>query len=278
MKRLFACIVFILSYGICLAQNFINNDDLDTQFAFQVKQIDEFFERFNFDNSSPTFLKKYLDNNNLKNKDIPNREFFLKSLFVHDSPDTILVKEFISFIDNSKPLILLTFYDSNWYALLSCDFSFLGKPKTVQLVMKNQVKGKEQSKWVIFSVKSELFKYPKSIDSTRIMSPMSHAVDFMTLNKAFADKTNSSNYYRKDLQVDELSVFQFLVQNNILKFEKLNSINYYFFQIPDWFFRVDYFNRQSNNSGWLISQIMKMTVEDKIKLKKEILNITIKNE
>jgi len=62
----------------------------------------------------------------------------------------------------------------------------------------------------------------------RIMSPMSHVVDFMTLVKAFADKANSNNYYRKDFQIDELSVFQFLVQNNILKFEKINSITYYF--------------------------------------------------
>jgi hypothetical protein len=74
---------------------------MDRQFAFQVKQIDEFFERFNFDNSKTIFLKKYLDNTNSANKDTLKRDFFIKSLFLHETVDTVVVKEFISFIGNS---------------------------------------------------------------------------------------------------------------------------------------------------------------------------------
>ncbi len=101
---------------------------------------------------------------------------------------------------------------------------------------------------------------------------MSHAVDFMSLDKIFADKVNSANYFKKNFAPDALSEFYFLTQNNLLTFRKINSINYYFLQIPNWFLKIEYFNRQTYNSGWLISQFKKMKPEEKSQFKKEILN------
>lgn len=256
----------------CTAQNIRN--DLDLEFAFKVKQIDEFIERFNFGTTRQNILKMYLDKNIHHNKDTFKRVFFIKTLFnQEDNLDVSLAKEFISFVDSLAHPTYLNFYDNDWYVLLSCDFFYKDKTKKVELILRNQVKKEKISKWVIFSIKSDLFNRPLAIDSTKILTPMSHAVDFMSLGKAFEDKKNSANYYRNDFKPDALSEFSYLIQENLLIFKKINSIDYYFLQIPNWFFRVEYFNRQTNNSGWLISQLKKMNVEEKIRFKKDVLNI-----
>ena len=200
--------------------------------------------------------------------------FLLKTLINHEAKiDIVAINEFISFVDNSNHPVFLDFYDNDWYAFLSCDFLFQGKPQKVQLILKNQVKEKKISKWVIYSVKAELFNQPITFDSTRIMNPMSHAVDFMSIDKAFEDKKNTANYFRKDFHQDELSIFYFLVQRNLLTFKGINSINYCFLEIPNWFFKVEYFDRQTNNSGWLITQLIKMNSQEKVQFKNEIFNI-----
>lgn len=272
MKRLFLFSFFLFFFLSGRAQ--LMQKEYDKEFALQVKQIDEFIQRFNFDTTGQNFLKEYLDKNHYTNRSTFNRAIFIKTLFNQESNlDTPLAKEFISFVDSTKHPIQIDFYDNDWYALLDCDFKFNAKPQKIQLILKNQVKERKTSKWVIYSVKSDLFSQTETSDSTKIMNPMSHAVDFMSLDKSLADKKNSANYYKKNFNPDALSEFYFLIQNNILTFQKINSISYFFLQIPDWFLKVDYFNRQTYNSGWLISEIKKMKPEEKSQFKKEILNI-----
>lgn len=256
------------------AKSQIINPEYDKQFALQVKQIDEFIERFNFDTTGQNLLKEFLDQNNLTNRDTFNRAFFLKTLFNHEGAlNLTTAKEFISIVDNSPHPLYLNFYDNNWFAHLECDFFLLGKPHKIQVIMINQVKEKQISKWVIYSVKSDLFSIPEIEDSTKIFNPMSHAINFMTMDKALVDRNNSTNYYGKNFIPDPLSQFYFLTRNKILTFHKINQISYLFFQIPNYFFKVEYFRRQSNNSGWLISHIEKMGIKEKLEYKSKNLNI-----
>lgn len=273
MKRISSYIILIFVYSNCLSQTFIDNGELNKQFAINVKQIDELFERFNYDSSSTTFLKKYIDYNKFEISRSFDRVFFLKSIIFSDLLDTVIVNDFISNIIQSKKPIYLNFYDDDWFASISCSFDYLGKPVIIQLILKNQIKYCKQSKWVIYSVNSDIFKFSAAIDSTKSMSPMSHAVDFMTINRLFFDKVNQNNYYKRNFQPDQLSMFYILTFNDMLKFKRINSTKYYFFQIPNWYFTVEHFERKFNTSGWLISKIVKMDDTEKDRVKEEILNV-----
>jgi hypothetical protein len=252
----------------------ISQIDNDGMFAFQVKQIDEFIERFNFEKTHQTFLNEYLKSHNISDSSYFNREIFIKTLLNQDTSLNIsLANEFISFVDSAEFPIHISFYDDDWYALLDCDFMFLGERKKITLMLINQTKINQTSKWVIYSVKSDLFIQPQQEDSTKIMNPMSHAVNFMSLEKCIYDKANSANYYKKNFRPDAMSEFYFLIQNNLLTFNRINSIKYIFLQIPNWYLKVEYFSRQTNNSGWLISQLKKMNYEEKKLFRKEYLNV-----
>lgn len=270
--KFFLLIFFLFGTLISKAQSNVVQQDVN--FAFQVKQVDEFFDRFNLDTLKHNFLEDFLKANGFANRDTFDRAYFIKTLFnVTDSLNSRLANEFINEVTNAEKPIYIDFYDDNWYALLECEFQFASKPVKINLVLKNQVKENRTSKWIIQSVTSPIFKQKPALDSTKIMAPMSHAVDFMNLEKSLSDKKNLENYFKKDFDADELSEFYFLINNGLLSFKRMISIKYYFLQIPNWQLEVNYFTKVGINSGWLISQFRKMNSVEKMEFKKDNLNI-----
>jgi hypothetical protein len=50
-------------------------------------------------------------------------------------------------------------------------------------------------------------------------------------------------------------VFFYLLNNNELKIETVPEVNYRILDIPGWDIELTDFNRNSKNSGWLISDL-----------------------
>jgi hypothetical protein len=100
---------------------------------------------------------------------------------------------------------------------------------------------------------------------------MNHELGFMGLFNAFNDYENISEYAYKDFIPDDLSIFFSLVKSNEIQYVRVNSIQYHFLQIANWVFTVDYFNRASSNSGWLISAVTSISDLEKVVYKKNIL-------
>jgi len=272
-----------------LCGSVLNGQDMpnnfDKTFALEVKQIDEFIKRFNFDTSGQDFLKdygkEYASKTKTEKAEILNRSFYIRSLFNAGNVASAEINKFISdVVDSSgkhKNQVKIDFYDNDWYAMLDCDFEMFAKTHKITLILKNQVKENRVSKWVIFGVLSDpLFKEKKTsvkLDSMKIMHPMSHAAGFMRLEESLNDKKNAFNYYKKDFNPDILSEFYILTQYNILKFKQINTISYHLFQIPNWYIKINQFNRTSQNTGWLISNLKKMNINEKLKFKKANLNV-----
>jgi hypothetical protein len=73
-------------------------------------------------------------------------------------------------------------------------------------------------------------------------------------------------YLEKNYTPDQLALFVTEVKNENLKFEAVKNVKFHFFQVPGWYFEVSYFNRNEANSGWLISNMIRINTKDKNEL------------
>ena len=92
---------------------------------------------------------------------------------------------------------------------------------------------------------------------------MSHELDFMNLHKAFREPDNLDYYFEKEYQPDMTSLFVMEMKNGNLSFLSVNNLKFHVFQVPGWYFELSYFNRNENNSGWLISNLLRLNEKDK---------------
>lgn len=274
--RTFVVFLFILFFNQVLKSQFYGDDQIREKFNYEIIQLDEFIDRFNFDQD--TKLLKYLA---INFPDISiERKGFLITLFDNFNIDyqESLIKEFIDFVCDSANPQYLNFYNNGWYAEVNCIMELNQRVDTGKIIMKNQFNNDSSSKWVITGINSDILVLPQSKDSMKIMTPVSHGTDFIALNDVFKDGQNIQNYIVDDYPIDKLTYFMTLIHYNKIKLKQVDKVTYHFLQIPGWAFTIDYYNRKELNSGWLISELTKMSNGDKEAYLKEILKIDITDQ
>src|SRR5690606_6709968 len=101
-------------------------------------------------------------------------------------------------------------------------------------------------------------------DTTKVgqfLHPLSHELDFMNLRKAFLNKDSVAQYTAKKFKPDHLSIFLYEVKRGNLKFKSVQGVKFHFFQLEGWYFELSQFNRRGYNTGWLISNLVKINNE-----------------
>lgn len=297
-----------------LASQIISHYD-NEPFAFRVKQLDEFFERFNFENKAliTSYIRENYPQANI------TRQGLLYSLFDREdtiffpptkpliadsiasvksdtqfiSKDSFIVKydtikvyktsqnmkmneidAFVLDVSDSLSPATVSFYDDNWFAELKCVFQYEGQLHDCTLIMKNQSqKGSNSSRWVIVNVSADFLRFPPSTDANKILDPAVHETDFIGLRRALDDKQNLRNYIAKGFEPERLSIFFNEIYKGRLQLVEIQKTTYHFLQINGWIFTLDFFNRRSNNSGWLISNLIKADNKAKTGYRKTILNL-----
>jgi hypothetical protein len=244
-----------------------------TQFAWEVKQIDEFIERF--DDNDSTLIKQY---NKKHNPATPlTREKLIKSLFNADRADWNFtdITAFIKQVDNKEKPIYLDFYNDSWLANVNCAVTWNGKPENILLKLKIQKLPNGSYKWVIADVEAKFLNQkstgtttskitqpvlPKPTDSKISLNPMSHTTDFLNIDIVSNNSKNLGNYLAASNQYsDEFCLFINECLNNHLKILRANSVTYSCLQIKGWDIEIQQYNRQTKNSGWLISKLIKLS-------------------
>src|SRR6185436_393627 len=158
---------------------------------------------------------------------------------------------------------LLDFHGGNWFSEVHTTFLLNGKEQPVILYMELE-KDHLGSKWVINKVYADMFKPYFARDTTKVgrfLHPMSHELDFMNLRKAFANTDSISQFTVKRFVPDHLSLFLYEVKKGALKFKAVDQVKFHFFQIDGWYFELAHFNRPGYNTGWLISNLVKLNNE-----------------
>lgn len=246
----------------------------DSRFYAQTKQVNQFFRRFN--NEEDVEGKRLYKGDSTYRSD-KNRRSYLNMIFDNSSTtiDQVLKTQFMAEVTYKKNPQFLDFHNPEWFAEVNTSFSWKGQPVDIILFMHLE-KENLGHKWVIsniyFSRINDNIQKPEDTTHRRFLHPLSHELEFMNLSKVFRETDWVSAYFPKDYTPDPLTVFNYELKNGNLKFETIRSTKFHFFQIPSWYFEVSFFNRSDFNSGWLISNLARITAEEKSHLMKQYLN------
>lgn len=268
MLRIISTLVSVLSVGLVYGQsiNFLS----DENFAFKVKQIDEFMERFNSAESSQ--IQQYVREHYAL--DSLSRASLMLSLF--NQEDTTWneqdIRTFVSDVLHPSSPATIDFYDQGWYVELDCVGHYKGRDESFTLILSLEVLQRGQgAKWVIESVSADFLGIGRSRDQRRALNPASYGNNFIDLNEALQDTSNIRNYLNLRRQHSQLLLFLNELRERKLVFKRINQITYHFLQIDDWIFKVRDFNRDTPNSGWLISELLRVNDRQKLQYQEKVL-------
>lgn len=271
MRLTFSVIILQLFCALASAQD-IGSYLGDESFLYaETKQINQFFRRFNSEEDLEG-KRLYEGSPNYRSKDY--RSKYIKMLFDRENSNlTESIKgEFINDVIEESHPAFLDYYGGRWFAEVDTKFMYKGQSRTVVLFLELE-KENLGIKWVINNVYFYPFTKIFYTDSTAIskfLHPMSHELDFMNLIKVFNDPTTVEYYFDEDFIPDFKTLFLYEIKQGNLTFETVENVSFHFFQLNDWYFQLKEFNRQGNNSGWLISNLSKIPEEQKDKLLKYI--------
>ncbi|MEP7279991.1 MAG: hypothetical protein ABI813_15190 [Bacteroidota bacterium] len=269
---------FIFLYGPLCAQVFTNDAGTrEKHFIYEVKQIDEFFERFNNDTGS--FIRKAYKTYHIKYS--IDRPKLIKSLFNYETNtwNQSLIDDFVNDVTFAQNPSRLNFMLAGWYAEARCKFQYNGAVVDIPIILRIITDNKNRSKWMISAVRSGVLKDDSRLtapgenqNTPKFINPASHASNFIELDKALNDKANLADYFETSFFKSNNAVgFYQAVLNNHAKFLYVKDITYHFLQAPGWIFTVEYFQRKSLNAGWLINSIRRASALDKKEYLKNLL-------
>jgi len=259
MRSINLLYVFVTILLSCpLRAQLLDKDDESKLYA-ETKQVNQFFRRFNGEEDEKG--ERYYPKDKQYRSD-KLRKKYIGILFDASnsgiSPDlkTQFVKDVL---DKTEPAIL-NFHGGNWFSEVHTTFTMNGKSEPVTLFMELE-KDHQGTKWVISKVHADMFTPYFKRDTTRVgkfLHPLSHELDFMNLRKAFNYTDSLSQFTVKRFVPDHLTVFLYEVKKGNLKFKTVEEVKFHFFQINGWYFELSEFNRSGYNTGWLISNLVKV--------------------
>ncbi len=265
LKYIFVGILILITSPI-VAQ-VVNDRDDESKLYAQSKQVNQFFRRFNGEESEKG-ERYYPRDKQYRSEKL--RKKYLATLFdeSNNGMSASLKVDFAKYIIEKGELSLLNFNGPNWFSEVQTLFTMNGKEEVVTLFMELE-KDHLGYKWVISHVQAEMFEPYFQHDTTKVgrfLHPLSHELDFMNLRKAFIHNDSIAQFASKKFNPDQLSVFLYEVKKGNLKFKSVENVKFHFFQLEGWYFELAQFNRSGYNTGWLISNLVKLNSDAEKKL------------
>jgi len=264
-----------LSLSICIGLMSLVNafgQSIEERLIVKVAHIEEFIERFNFEEGS--YFSNYVQS---KYSDMNiGRNVVIESLFNqrNNLQKEALSQEFIATACSKERPVLLDFYDAMWYATIPLTINTKTKKFDAILTLEVQLNEDYSAEWVIAGAQSKYLKKP-SEEISFFIKPSSHATYFPELREVAKSTSklkqviSERHEYRTLLWFERLLGLEAVTSLSISK-----EITYHFLQIPGWILKVSNFNEDDNlNSGWLISEISKVSSLEMRKYEKDVLGV-----
>ena len=257
-------------------------------FHYRVKNIEFFIDRFN--NQPEGSGSAHAANP----KDtaaclafMKERDFKLYSLFdlnrINKKDEKLKQKINAFFRDINSPYQpkFLRFEDMYWYAELMLTVHTKGQQKKLRCILQIVPLGNGALGWVIRSFHSTELMIEERFRSNLLFFPPSiNGTDFMGVRLALNDPEwmgvrlalNDPEWTKEKSGKPELSNSIILKQlsEGQLKIEAISRITYHFLQLEGWIITVNYVNRESKNSGWLMDLLQPATRQEKVNYIKEL--------
>jgi len=260
--------LILLSFS--LQAQLVDEMDDESKLYAENKQVNQFFRRFNGEEDEKG--ERYYPKDRLYRSE-KLRKKYIGILFDASNAgiSSDLKVEFTKDVINKDKPVILNFHGGNWFSEVHTLFLMNGKEVPVTLFMELE-KHHQGTRWVISKVYADIFKPYFERDTVKVgkfLHPLSHELDFMNLRKAFNNPDSVSQYTLKKFVPDHLSVFLYEVKKGNLKFKTVQEVKFHFFQINGWYFELAQFNRPGYNTGWLISNLVKIKNESEKNLLKK---------
>jgi hypothetical protein len=244
---------------VTFGQVMMENADESKLYA-ESKQVNQFFRRFNGEEDEKG-NRYYAKDKQYRSAKL--RKKYLPIVFdaANAGMSSALKEDFINAVLEKPDKNVLDFHGPNWFCEIQTKFSHNGTNVPVTLFLELE-KAQLGSKWVMKKVFAEQFKPYFKTDTTKVgqfLHPMSHELDFMNLRKAFINSDSITQFASKKFSPDHLSLFLYEVKKGNLKYVSVELVKFHFFQIEGWYFELANFNRTGYNSGWLISNLVKLS-------------------
>jgi hypothetical protein len=78
----------------------------------------------------------------------------------------------------------------------------------------------------------------------------------MNLGKVFTPENNPRQYTYNEFKPDWLSIFVYEYNLGQWKFKQVTRTWFHVWQVPNWYFTLEYINRNELNSGWMITNLI----------------------
>jgi len=259
MPRVTHIIILLIMFSYPLQAQLVDDMADESKLYAESKQVNQFFRRFNGEEDEKG--NRYYPRDK-QYQSVKLRKKYFGILFDESNAgmSSSLKSDFSRQILDNGRSILLDFHGPNWFAEVNTLFTMNGKDQPLTLFMELE-KSHLGYKWVIRKVHADMFTRSFDRDTTKVgqfLHPLSHELDFMNLRKAFAQSDSISQYTVKQFVPDHLSVFLSEVKNGNLKFKSVSDVKFHFFQIDGWYFELADINRPGYNTGWLISNLVKL--------------------
>lgn len=249
--KLFILLYLLFTCNTLVTAQYIISPTEFTNFDYNIKQIDEFFLRFNLNE----ILIQPNDNDQYTKQ---NRILLFDKDYYYANTNTI--SEFLDAIESQN--VTLHFQDTTWYAIAECNVILNGRTDKLTLTLKTENITKDTYKWCIANVAGNIVQLePKTTSDKLRILPTDNEVNFLSLKSITT--TNSQNitlFTSNRTNNDALSVFNALVYYKLLKIENVQQLTYCFTQVKGYKFFVKKFTRDEKNAGWLIYNITKESV------------------
>ncbi len=260
--RLSLLFLFLIIVSHSLQAQLVDEMDDESKLYAQNKQVNQFFRRFNGEENEKG-ERYYPKDRQYRSEKL--RRKYIGILFDASNAgisQDLKVQFAKDVLDKDSPGIL-NFHGGNWFSEVHTTFIMNGKEVPVTLFMELE-KHHQGTRWVIGKVYADAFKSYFDRDTVKVgkfLHPLSHELDFMNLRKAFSNPDSVNQFAVKKFVPDYLSLFLYEVKKGNLKFKTVNEVKFHFFQIDGWYFEVSQFNRSGYNTGWLISNLVKVKNE-----------------
>jgi hypothetical protein len=260
----------VITFTSSVAQRSVTDEMKDTEDELyaSTKQINQFFHRFNGEEDERG--NRYYPEDK-KYRDAGLRKKYLPILFDTETGyvKTETANSFIKEVLDKKNPVFLDFHSGDWFAEVNTTFLYKGKEVSVLLYMILQQQG-QGYEWVIDDLSFDPYKSSFKKDTSEqkmFIHPMSHELDFMTLRKAFRNTQNPEQYTSRKWEPDYLTLFLFEMKGGALEFKTVKNVKFHFFEVDGWYFELSNFNRPGYNTGWLISNLVKVGAAEQIQMK-----------
>lgn len=235
----------------------------ETALQFRVKQVDEFFARFNYETDykgdAPT------------DKSVETRKKNLLTLFNLDAftlADKSYSTELTALVDSIiKNNTKIHYEDSTWHAEAISSLTYDGKKYDATFFLRTERKKGVMFRWAIFGIESSMFKqFPAEPKDSISISPADHGLAFMTVPQTLnLNRTAIGTAFTRDYKRNNLNVLDFLLSAGKVVVGPVTKAKFYF-DLPYGSFMLERIEKEEGyNQGWLINKINLKSNDEKEK-------------